>query len=265
MHLFLCRVFGESVNQSPRQLSLANSPDLAPCKLLAFLKTKISSLWKGRDFRPLMWFRKMLWGRWWWYWQRILQSVLNSGRDAGRAVWSPKVPTLKGPEASLFFCPMFLVSYIFFNKCLDFSEHMAGYFMDRPLIIGPSSWYNCETGKDHPLLPRVVGVFLETLWCFRYSTECFMGINLHILPNINYCFLIFPLFYSSLGKNEATGGGLRVPQIKVLHTRFKPKAAKLWGLCHFPEWLGEWRTVLLDSVSHLFAELMAVGSEKTHS
>ena len=33
--------------------------------------------------------------------QRILQSVLSSGRDTGRTAWSPKVPTLKGTEASL--------------------------------------------------------------------------------------------------------------------------------------------------------------------
>ena len=39
-------------------------------------------------------------------------SVLNSGRDAGRTVWGPKVPTLKGTEASLSYiqCFLYLVS-----------------------------------------------------------------------------------------------------------------------------------------------------------
>ena len=42
------------------------------------------------------------------------QSVLNSGRDAGRTVWGLKVPTLKGTEASLSYvqCFLYLVSSI---------------------------------------------------------------------------------------------------------------------------------------------------------
>ena len=32
-------------------------------------------------------------------------------------------------------CTMSLVSYISFNKCLYFSQHMAGYFLDRPAIV----------------------------------------------------------------------------------------------------------------------------------
>ena len=32
-------------------------------------------------------------------------------------------------------CPVFLVSCIFFNKCLYFSYYMAGYLLDRPRIL----------------------------------------------------------------------------------------------------------------------------------
>ena len=44
------------------------------------------------------------------------------------------MPTLKGTEASLVLCTMFLVSCIFFNKCLYFSYYMAGYLLDRPRV-----------------------------------------------------------------------------------------------------------------------------------
>ena len=47
-------------------------------------------------------------GSWWRFQQRILQSVLNSGRDARRTVWGPKVPTLKGTETSLSYVQCFL-------------------------------------------------------------------------------------------------------------------------------------------------------------
>ena len=42
------------------------------------------------------------------------------------------MPTLKGTEVSLSY--PFLVSCIFFNKCLYFSYYVAGYLLDRPCI-----------------------------------------------------------------------------------------------------------------------------------
>lgn len=82
-------------------------------------------------------------------------------------------------------------------------------------------------------------VFSETFFCFSYSAEGFVGIYLHSLLNISYRFLIFPLFYS-LKKNEAAGNGPIVPQIKVLHLRFKPKSAELRGPCRFHKRLSGW-------------------------
>ena len=53
-------------------------------------------------------------------------SVLNSGRDAGRTLWSHKAPTFKGTEASLSYvqCFLYLVSFsinvsIFHSTWLD--------------------------------------------------------------------------------------------------------------------------------------------------
>ena len=57
-------------------------------------------------------FRKLWWSIWWQFQQRILQTVLNRGRDTGTTVWGPKVPNSKGTEASLSYvqCFLYLVS-----------------------------------------------------------------------------------------------------------------------------------------------------------
>ena len=87
-------------------------------------------LWKGNDFRPWMRFRKIWQGSWWRFQQRILQSVLNSGRDTERTVWGPKAPTLKGTEVSLSYVQCFL--YLVFSSInFHFSYYMAGYLLDR--------------------------------------------------------------------------------------------------------------------------------------
>lgn len=54
--------------------------------------------------------------------------------------------------------------------------------------------------KTHLYCLEWQGWELETLPGLRYSAECFMGIDLHVLLNINYCFLISPQFYSLLRK-----------------------------------------------------------------
>ena len=69
--------------------------------------------------------------------QRILQSVLNSGREAGRTVWGPKVPTLQGTEASLSSVRCFL--YLVSSSVKASIFHMA--WLD-------TSW----TGLAHPYI-----------------------------------------------------------------------------------------------------------------
>ena len=56
-------------------------------------------------------------------------SVLNSGRDAGRIVWGPKVPTLKGTwGVSYIQCFLYLVSS---SINVPFFIAHVGYFPDR--------------------------------------------------------------------------------------------------------------------------------------
>ena len=86
-------------------------PDLAPCKFWLFPKLK--SPLKGKRFQII---------------NEIQKNTMGQLMVIGRTVWGPKVPTLKGTEVSLFYlCTMFLVSCLFFNKCLYFSYYMAGY------------------------------------------------------------------------------------------------------------------------------------------
>ena len=88
------------------------SPDLAPWDFWLFPKLK--SPLKGKRFQTV---------------DEIQENTMGQLMEIGRTVWGPKVPTLKGTEASLSYvqclCPMFLVSCIFFNKCLYFSYYMA--------------------------------------------------------------------------------------------------------------------------------------------
>ena len=76
-------------------------------------------------------FRKIEGGNWWQFQQRNLQSVLNSGRYAGREnCISSQGAHFEGDWGIIVLCKMFLLSCIFFNKCLFFI-YMAGYFLDK--------------------------------------------------------------------------------------------------------------------------------------
>ena len=77
------------------------SPDLAPCNS-GFSQNK-NHLWKGRVFIPSMRFRKIWWGSWW----RLGELC--------------EVPRCLRWRELRRHCPMYNVSYIFFNKCLYFS------------------------------------------------------------------------------------------------------------------------------------------------
>ena len=85
--------------------------------LLAFSKTKIT-------FE-----REEISGCWW-----------HSGKynGAADADWESCVRSqgahFEGDWSIIVLCTMFLVSYIFCNKCLCFSYYMAGYLLDRPRI-----------------------------------------------------------------------------------------------------------------------------------
>ena len=85
------------------------SPDLVPCEFWLFWKLK--SALKGRRFQTI---------------SEIQENMTGQLMAIGRAVWGPKVPTLKGTEASLSYVQWFLylVSFsinvpIFLIACLD--------------------------------------------------------------------------------------------------------------------------------------------------
>ena len=59
-------------------------------------------LWQGRDFRPLMRFRKISWGSWW---------------RLGELCEVPRCLLWRGLRHH---CPTYSISCIFFNKCLYF-------------------------------------------------------------------------------------------------------------------------------------------------
>ena len=76
------------------------SPDLAPCGFYLFPKLK--SPLKGKRFKTII---------------EIQENTMGQMMVTGRTVWGSKVPNLKATEVSL---SMFLISCVFFNKCLYF-------------------------------------------------------------------------------------------------------------------------------------------------
>ena len=82
------------------QVTPPYSPDVVPCDFWLFPKLK--SPLKGKRFQTVDEIQENIWwGGSWQFQKRILQSILNSGRDTGRTVWGSKVPALKGTEVSL--------------------------------------------------------------------------------------------------------------------------------------------------------------------
>ena len=93
MHYILCRVVWQNI-KSPRGLSGPYSPDLAPCDFWFFPKVKTPL--KEKRFQTIGEIRE----------GTIGQMVI------GRTVWGPKIPTLKGTQALLYYvqCFLYLVS-----------------------------------------------------------------------------------------------------------------------------------------------------------
>ena len=100
----LVQFFGQNI-KSPRWLSPATAQIWCPM-ISGFPQNEIH-LWKRRDFRPLMRFRKIRWGSWW---------QLGELCEVQGAY-------LEGDWDIIAICTMFLISCTFFNKCLFFIEH----------------------------------------------------------------------------------------------------------------------------------------------
>ena len=108
--------FGETSNYPGDSAPL--QPRFDTLQLLAFPRTKIT-------------FERGEISDCWW------DSGKNDGAADGN--WENCVRSwgsyFEGDWAVIVLCTMFLVSCIFFNKCLYFSYYMAGYFLDRPCLL----------------------------------------------------------------------------------------------------------------------------------
>ena len=89
MHHVSCRFLAK--HQVTQVTQLPYSPDLSPCDLWLFPKLK--SPLKGKRFQTI---------------SEIQENTTEQLITTGRTVWGPKVPTLKGTEASLSFVLWFL-------------------------------------------------------------------------------------------------------------------------------------------------------------
>ena len=116
LHLLWCRVFWWNIKNHPRD-SVPLQPRFGTLWLLAFPKTKITLE------------REEISDHWW-----------DSGKynRAADGNWEKCVRSqsayFEGDWGIIVLCTMFLVSCIFFNKCLYFSYYTAGYLLDRPRI-----------------------------------------------------------------------------------------------------------------------------------
>ena len=118
MHHVSRRVFGDTSNHPGDSAPLKPhySPDLVPCDFCLFPKLK--SPLQGKRFQTI---------------SEVQENMIGQLMVTGRTVCSPKVPSLKGTEASLSYVQCFLY-HIFLNKCLYFSYYMARCLLDRPCI-----------------------------------------------------------------------------------------------------------------------------------
>ena len=126
--------FGEASNQPGD--SAPYSPDLVPCDFWLF--PTLNHLWKGRDFRPLMRFRKIPLGSCW---------------RLGELCEVPRHLLWRG-RGVIVLCTMFLVSCIFFNKCLCFSYYMARYLLDGTHTFDFQLFYDCFYNQKKIVLKR---------------------------------------------------------------------------------------------------------------
>ena len=91
MHHISCRVFWCNIKSLRWLIPPPHSPDLVPCDFWLF--PKLNSALKGKRFQTV---------------NEIQENIMRKLMATGRTVWGPKVPTLKGTEASLPYVQCFL-------------------------------------------------------------------------------------------------------------------------------------------------------------
>ena len=106
-----CRGFLRNI-KSPRWFDSALlQPRFGALWFLAFPKTKIT--FEGKRFQTVNEIQ-----------ENMMEQLMAIGRSQGAY--------FEGDWGIIVLCTVFLVSCIFFNKCLYFSSYMAGYLLDRP-------------------------------------------------------------------------------------------------------------------------------------
>ena len=118
-HVVSCRVFWQNI-KSPRWLRPTTAQIL--CPVTSGFSQNWNHLWKGRDFRPWIIFRKIRQGSWW-----PLGELCEAQGTYFEWDWGVIVV-----------CTMFLVSCVFFNKCLFFILHswlLSGQASYMPFIV----------------------------------------------------------------------------------------------------------------------------------
>ena len=78
-------------------------------------------------------------------------------------------------------CTMFLISCIFFNKCLYFSHYMAGYLLERH-----------HTGLFFNVLGFWVYFFLNLLKSFSFYTVLLLTCS-HLIKSLDIKFILFSI------------------------------------------------------------------------
>ena len=156
-HHVSCRVFWQNI-KSPKWLSPLH-PRFGALQHLAFPKTK--SHLKGKRFQTV---------------DEIQENTMGQLMVMGRAVWGPKVPTLKGTEVSLSYIWCFL--YLVYSITVSFSYYMAGYFLDRPhlylkwgRIIEILSWIT-GWGKSRFVVVSTQNTVYSLLLFINYYFPC---------------------------------------------------------------------------------------------
>ena len=89
--------------------------------LWLLLFPKLSSPLKGKRFRPLLRFRKILQGNWWRFPTKDFAECFKQWKRSWENCVRPQGAYFEGDWNVIVLCTMFLVSCIFFNKCLYFS------------------------------------------------------------------------------------------------------------------------------------------------
>ena len=108
-------IFGETLNDPGDSAPL--QPRCGALQVLAFSKTKIT--FEREEISDHQW-----------DWGKYNEAVDGNWENCVRS----QCAYLEGDWSAVVLCTMFLVSCLFFSKCLYFSCYMAGYLLDRPCI-----------------------------------------------------------------------------------------------------------------------------------